>query len=280
VLGLAEKMEGEMIARGWARRLLAHAFWLPLWFGCTATPTTSLQYDPISVTVASSTEKTLAVLPLEEGRGPMLHPELQLQLFKTYIPFLPYVRIQYERLDEVYLRHRKSLRHAHSAGEPFTTLFAREIARDLRFAGLFSRVDLVSDDKDAEPHDFVLRGVLRSTGFDIYSSSYMLGMAGVALWFLPMPIGKDVATVSIDLTLEDGAGRTVWRDSFSEHGGKFFTLYNSGGRSPSTSFRIEIKTYGSNDFGIDGNSLWAYHAEALRRGMAGAKASMASALRP
>ena len=59
-----------------------------------------------------------------------------------------------------------------------------------------------------------------------------------------------------------------------------FTLYNSAGKSTSSQHRIEIKKYGSNDFGIDGNSYWAYHAEALRSGMAGAKASMAEALRP
>ena len=53
---------------------------------------------------------------------------------------------------------------------------------------------------------------------------------------------------------------------------------NGGGRSTSSRYRIEIKRYGSNDLGIDGDSLWAYHAEALRAALGEMKTSMAAYL--
>jgi hypothetical protein len=40
----------------------------------------------------------------------------------------------------------------------------------------------------------------------------------------------------------------------------------------------EITRYGSNDEGIDPNSLWAYHASALRKAMGEAKVSLEEAL--
>jgi hypothetical protein len=55
-------------------------------------------------------------------------------------------------------------------------------------------------------------------------------------------------------------------------------MYNSAGESTSSSFRIEIKRYGGNNLGIDGDSLWAYHAEALRAALGEAKESLASHL--
>ena len=251
-----------------------------LYIGCAYTPTTSLRYDPTPVSASSPLDKTIAVLPLEEARGPKLYPGLQGHLFKAYIPFLPYVKVPYERLDESHILHQKSLGHSPAQSEHFTAAFAREIANDLQRSGLFRHVEFVSDEERANEHDLVLRGILRSTEFDIYVSSYMLGMPGVLFWLLPIPVGKDAATVAIDLSLEDDSGATLWSYSFSERADKVFTLYNSAGKSTSSQYRIEIKRYGSNDFGIDGNSFWAYHAEALRRGMAGAKASMAEALLP
>jgi len=67
----------------------------------------------------------------------------------------------------------------------------------------------------------------------------------------------------------------MWSHSSSHTASKIFTLYNSHGASTSSSRRIEIKKYGSNRIGKDGNSLWAYHAEALRASVGEAKVSMA-----
>ncbi|HXV35572.1 MAG TPA: hypothetical protein VEC18_00390 [Myxococcota bacterium] len=251
-----------------------------LWVGCAYAPTTSFEYDPAPVPVSSPSDRTIAVLPLEEARGPKHYPGLQGHLFKTYIPLLPYVKVPYERLDESHILHQENLGQSPAQSEHFTTAIAQQIASDLQRSGLFRQVEFVSDEKSASEHDLVLRGVLRSTEFDIFASSYMLGMPGVLLWFLPIPIGKDAATVAIDLTLQDDSGDTLWSYSFSERAGKLFTLYNSAGKSTSSRYRIEIKRYGSNDLGIDGNSYWAYHAEALRRGMEKAKISLAETILP
>jgi len=251
-----------------------------LYIGCTYVPTTSLRYDPAPVSAHRPLDQTVAVVPLEDARGPKLYPGLQGHLFKTYIPFLPYVRVPYERLDESFILHQENLGTPTAQDEHFTAALAQEIAKDLQGSGLFRKVEFVADEARANDYDLVLRGTLRSSEFDIYATSYMLGMPGVLLWFLPIPIGKDAATVAIDLSLEDPSGATLWSHSFSERADKIFTLYNSAGKSTSSRYRIEIKRYGSNDLGIDGDSYWAYHAEALRRGMAGAKASMVEALIP
>jgi hypothetical protein len=155
---------------------------------------------------------------------------------------------------------------------------AREVARDLAQSGLFRDVQLVTDPSAAREYDLVLSGTLKSTEFDIYASSYMLGFVGVILWMIPIPVGRDAATVAIDFQLSDRAGEPIWSYSMSERAGKLFTLYNSSGESTSSQFRIEIKRYGSNKLGIDGDSFWAYHAEALREGMGEMKSSLADSL--
>jgi hypothetical protein len=259
----------------------ALCLWCLLCIGCASyTATTSLQYDPTPVSASAPLDKTVAVLPLEEARGPKLYPGLQGHQFKAYIPLLPYVVVPYERLDESHILHQRNLGHTPPQTEHFTFALAQEIARDLQHSGLFRQVEFVSNEEEASEHDLVLRGILHSTQFDISFSSYMLGMPGVLLWLLPIPLGKNAATVAIDLNLEDNSGETVWSHSFSERADKLFTIYNSGGGSTSSRYRIEIKRYGSNDFGIDGNSNWAYHAEALRHGMEEAKTSITETLLP
>ncbi len=260
-----------------AIRALALALSLLL-AACAYTPTSSLHYDPIPSHAPSFSPYRLAVLPLEEGRPPRRYPGLQGNLFKTYIPLLPYVKVEYERLDESRLLHLQNQGGASDGTERFTVAFAREIARDLDASGLFREVSFVPDVESAEAYDLVLAGTLTSSAFDIYTTSYMLGMAGVLLWFLPIPLGKDEATVAADLEITDRSGSVVWRDSFSEHASRMFTLYNSAGESTSSQYRIEIKRYGSNDLGIDGDSFWAYHAEALRSGMGAMKSSLAKDL--
>lgn len=259
-------------------RIPAIAAALLLCLGCTYVPTASLHYDPAVVDTHAPSDARLAVLPLVEARAPKRYPGLQGHLFKTYIPLLPYVKVSYERLDESYMRNRRNLGESPSPSEHFTVAIAAEIARDLRESGLFHEVHFTPDPAIAASYDLVLAGTLRSTEFDIYATSYMLGAPGVLLWFLPIPLGKDEATVAVDLELRNAAGSPLWSHSFEERASRLFTLYNSSGGSTSSRYRVEIKRYGSNPIGIDGDSVWAYHAEALRRGMAGVKGSLATAL--
>lgn len=131
------------------------------------------------------------------------------------------------------------------------------------------------DPQGAGTADYVLSGLLRSTEFDVNATSYMLGFAGVLLWLLPIPIGSNTADVAIDLMLRDTQGNVVWQFPLKGNGRRIFTFYNSGGAPVSNALTLEIKRYGTNDKGIDGDSLWAYHADALRSGMGQAKLSLA-----
>jgi hypothetical protein len=198
-------------------------------------------------------------------------------MFLTYVPLLPYVSTPYERLDD-------SLNVAtqeRGAGplprdELFPTKMAKRIADDLRQSNLFSDVQFVPEGTGSA--DYVLGGLLRSTEFDVNATSYMLGPAGVLLWFVPIPMGSDTADVVIDLMLRDSQGNLVWQFPLKGNGRRIFTLYNGGGAPISNVLSLEITRYGSNDKGIDGDSLWAYHADALRSGMGEAKASLAAFL--
>jgi len=246
--------------------------------GCAYVPTASLHYDPAVVDTHAPADARLAVLPLVDSRAPKRYPGLQGRLFMTYVPLLPYVKVSYERLDESFMLHRRNLGVSPAPDEHFSVAIAAEIARDLGGSGLFREVRFTPDPADAACCDLVLAGTLRSTQFDIYATSYLLGAPGVLLWLLPIPFGKDEATLDVELELRNAAGVRLWSQAFSERASKLFTLYNSSGASTSSLYRIEIKRYGSNAIGIDSDSIWAYHAEALRRGMAGVKRSLATAL--
>jgi hypothetical protein len=220
-------------------------------------------------------------------------------LFLTYIPGLPYIEIPYERLDEYHLLVLAKKGEPAPPEEGFPIALSRAVARDLRGSGLFREVRDIASAADAGDADFVLGGSLRSTGLDVYATSYMLGMPGVLLWLLPIPCASTAATIQIDLSLRTPKGQEVWSFPVKARASHMFTLYDSWGAelvSPSPrpvahgkaavkgypdslpaadpSGDLEIKRYGSNDLGIDGDSLWAYHAEALRAGMEQAKASL------
>jgi hypothetical protein len=203
-------------------------------------------------------------------------------MFKTYIPLLPYVEIPYERLDEVSLQHEEAREERGKAldreTQHFTQAIARAIADDLRSSGLFSEVVLLSDAAQPVEGAHVLDGELKSTEFHVNATSYMLGVAGVLLWLLPIPNGSNTADVEADLRLLDPGGKVVWQDTIAGRGRRIFTLYNSGGAPVSSRMRLEIKHYGSNDEGVDGDSLWAYHASAIRSGMEPVKRSLAEFL--
>jgi hypothetical protein len=203
-------------------------------------------------------------------------PSLQGRAFLTYVPLLPYVKIPYERIDE---HNAAALR---GRGEPdgaatqqtFPTLVSKAIAKDLAQSGLFRDVQFVSSADAATDFDLVLGGQLRSTEFDYYATSYMLGIAGVLLWFLAIPMGRNAATVEADLVLYDSSQSQVWSERIDGRAGRIFTLNNSTGGAVSSQYRLQVKQFGENDEGIDGNSLWAYHSAALREAMIPVRSSL------
>jgi len=239
---------------------------------CAYVPTTRIDYAPARPPVTNASNLTLAVVPFEEARPPRHMPGLQGRLFATYIPLLPFIKIPYERIDEHYSLAMKG--SAEATGELFPVGMARAIAHDLAQSGLFREVRFAENRAEAAGADLILSGRLNSTEFDVYATSYMLGIAGVLLWLLPIPIGSNAATVEADLVLSDASGAELWRHPLEGDASRMFTLYNSAGGAVSSPYRLEVKRYGSNDEGVDPDSLWAYHAAALREAMGSARDSL------
>ena len=245
--------------------------------GCSYVPTTRLDYAPIWTSTVPPVRSTLLVLRLTDDRPPRSYPSATGHMFLTYVPLIPYVSIPYERLDDSFdIATRERGIGPLPSDELFPTKMAKMIADDLRQSRLFSDVQFMPEQTGTA--DYVLTGVLHSTEFDVNATSYMLGMPGVLLWLLPIPIGSNTADIAIDLMLRNSHGDAVWQFPLKGNARRTFTLYNSAGAPVSNVLSLEIKRYGSNDKGIDGDSLWAYHADALRMGMGEAKASLAAFL--
>lgn len=244
------------------------------------TPTRNFSYTPavLQGTEIPETGKVLVVKKLGEARGPRTYPSLMGNMFKSYIPLLPYVRISYERLDE---SDRMTLARYNADGftaQDFSTLIAKTMTDDLTSTGMFKEVRYIGEGEVPEDADYVLSGDLKSTNFDYAISSYMLGMAGVLLWLLPIPLGKNRATVEVPLVLTDKSGTKLWSHNLQGTSHKTFMLYNSAGKALSSVFSLEIRRFGKNDEGVDGDSFWAYHASAVRAGMVETKQSLAQFL--
>ena len=75
---------------------------------------------------------------------------------------------------------------------------------------------------------YVLSGSVRASPLDETSTSYGLGMAGVLLWVLPIPMHKTSASVTVDLVLTDTAsGSVIWRDTITSGLSRTVTLYGT-----------------------------------------------------
>lgn len=259
------------------RRAVAGVVAATVLSACSYVPTRSLAYTPIPVDHAEA-GASLLVRPLEDARGPREYHSMMGQAFLTYVPLIPYLRVPYERLDEIDVEHQSAKKNPLGPEHHFTRLFAEAIARDLESSGLFREVIYEPDARVLPAFEYLLSGTLRSTRFDQTVSSYLLGMAGVLLWLMPIPMAGQTAHVELDLELRDRSGEPVWSYRIDEQETRWYTLYNSGGQAVTSRYSLEIKRYGSNDAGIEADSFWAYHAAALREGMAGAKRSLAEFL--
>ena len=258
------------------RALVAVILIVSLLAGCTYVPTRNLAYTPTPLARTHPGSAVLVVRNLEEARDERVYSSSIGRIWLTYVPLIPYVRIPYERLDESDQMHRGRRIGPEGGESHFTVAMSEVIASDLASSGLFREVRYIGNDPVPVDADYVLEGNLESTEFDVYTTSYMLGMAGVLLWLLPLPMGKNEATVDAELRLLDRSGQSVWSDKLEGEGSRIFTLYNSGGAPVTNRMMLEIKRYSRNDAGIDGDSLWAYHAAALRSGMSGIKASLSA----
>jgi hypothetical protein len=261
--------------------------------GCQITPTFTTGYYVYQETLRPQPiQSSLAVKRFEEARPDRLYTK-QGRMFLTYIPLLPYVSLPFERLDESVNIQSNSIKTSGSgitAGasqnvapdfEEYTypASVPRAIAADLDATGLFDKVVYVGTEA-TDSYRYVLSGQVRESPLHETVSSYGLGMGGVLLWFLPIPMEKTSAGIVVDLTLTDTATDTViWNDTIESEVSRLITLYNSSamvyGRSGAFSFNLIPPP---SDSQVDQKSLFSWHFEALRRAMQDAKPKLAAAL--
>src|SRR5262245_3602376 len=178
--------------------------------------------------------RRLAVKRFEEARPPRYY-NTSGRAFLTYVPLLPYVTLSYERLDESVAQLSEDVKtyHVHDMPQapPFETYtypvsFPRAIAEDLRATGLFTSVDYVGDG-DTAGFEYVLTGQVRASPLYSTATSYMLGIVGVYLWLLPIPMQKTSADISVDLELTDTrTQQVIWRDTLGSEVSRTATVYN------------------------------------------------------
>ena len=265
---------------------------LPMW-ACQLTPTFTTGYEvPAERLRASPVEGTLAVTAFTEARPPRLYT-MGGKMFMTYIPFLPYVSFPFERLEESVRIQSDAIAEGgagitmgatQNVAPPFEeyyypTSFPRALADDLAASGLFRSVEYVGDGS-TEGYRYVLGGTLHETPFRHTASSYGLGIVGVLLWFLPIPMLKATGGVNLDMELEDQeTGQVVWQKHVESSLSRYMMLYTSSamiyGRGGAFSLNVSPPPSESK---VDRRSLFSWHFEALRRGVLGARAELADAL--
>jgi hypothetical protein len=259
---------------------------------CQLTPTFTTGYHVDPAAVSAPAHRKLAVVSFSEEREPRFY-NLAGRVFLTYIPLVPYVTVRFERLEESVRIQSDAIQAGgpgmtRGADQPvappfddyyYPNSFARAVGEDLAATGLFEKVEYLPE-SEAKYADYVLRGALKGTPVRTSYTSFCLGMAGVLLWFLPVPISKTTAEVSLDLSLTDNAsGNVVWQKHLSGELHRYVTLYTNGmvyGRGGAFSFNLVPPP---SDARVDPRSLFSWHFEALRRAMLEAKTDLAQALR-
>jgi hypothetical protein len=248
--------------------------------GCAYVPTRSFSYAPVAMSFDAHQKNygVLVVKELNEARGERTYPNTMGNIFKTYIPFLPYVSLSYERLDESDAMTQESDSSRVVEKSDFRVSVSKSIAEDLNSTGLFKEVRYIGDQAVPSDADFVLSGELNTTALNTSFTSYMLGMVGVLLWILPLPMGRTTGNIEASLKMSDSSGKEVWSHQLKGKSKRTYTMYNSGGKAISSVYSLEIRRYGKNNEGVDGDSYWAYHAAALRAGMVDVKERLFKAL--
>jgi hypothetical protein len=258
--------------------------------GCQLEPTFTVEYTPQGRD-GRQTGMMLTVREFADGRAPVRNPPTA-KVFLSYVPILPWVDMSVHRVDTVVaeLDEKIAGKAAFSvvvprvpdAGEEVDIVYpktmARAVARDLESSESFSAVRVVA--REAQVEDgLVLEGTLHETTYHNYISSYGLGMVGVLLWWLPIPIGKKGGVLEMELVLRDAeSGRVIWSERVRGEEKRRFSLYTSSamiyGRKGAFSFQV---MQGDERLGVDPYSMFAWDFAALRNAMLSARSRILDA---
>ncbi len=262
--------------------------------GCQLTPNfkTGYSVDPWHRPPGGTALGSLAVSDFVESRPARVYSTTG-KLFLTYIPLIPWVSMPYERLDEsVRIQSdaiaRKgrgmTLGAKQNVAPPFEEYtypasFSRAVAEDLAESGLFSQVDHVGGALP-DDYDYVLTGRVTESPLRKSVTSFGLGMPGVLLWVLPIPMAKTTGGTTVELELRaSSTGDVVWADTIESSVHRYLTLYTSSamiyGRGGAFSLNLEPAP---SDGGVDRRSLFGWHFAALRKAMLGARPGLRAAL--
>lgn len=260
---------------------------------CQLTPTftTGYQFERSPLREPPGPGK-LAVATFEEGR-PARYYSLAGRIFLTYVPLVPYVTMPFERLDEsiqiqsddlVNIGYTMPTITDQSPAPPFAEYyypnsFPKAIAEDLASTGLFDAVDFVGK-ANSEGYRYVLSGVLNGSEFRTTVTSYGLGMAGVLLWFLPIPMQKTTGSIDVELTLTDQeTGKVIWQKHVEESLHRYVMLYTGSSMvyGSGAAWSLNVLPPPS-DSRVDRRSLFSWHFETLRRAMLKVKKEIAQVL--
>ncbi|MGH7289090.1 MAG: hypothetical protein ACREI8_13840 [Myxococcota bacterium] len=261
--------------------------------GCQLTPSFDATYQMEADRLrASPVPGTLVVQRFEEQRPPRLWSTTG-KLFLLYIPIIPWVTMPFERVDESVRQISEGIERSGRGitlgadvkpapefeAYTYPESFPRTIAQDLAAGGLFTESRYIGDQPAADAR-YVLSGSVRETPLRRSATSFGLGMPGVLLWFLPVPMAKTTASVEVDLSLVDQqTGEEIWKRTLSSEVSRMFMLYTSSamvyGRSGAFSFNLEPPP---SDAHVDRRSLFGWHFAALRRAMLDARQDLAATL--
>jgi hypothetical protein len=247
--------------------------------GCTIRANLNTGYRPYTEALRETPlPDSLAVERFRDERPPRVYSTAG-RGFLTYVPFIPYVALPFERVDESALKAGEEANLAPPFEEfTYPVSMARAIGEDLAAGGLFRSVRYVGEGP-TDGYRYVLSGVLRASPVETDMTSYGLGIVGVYLWILPIPAGQTWTSVTLDLTLTDTTtGEPIWERTVSHEYSKWVNLYTSapnlvyGGRSSFGFVQLPSSAQ------VDRESLFSWNFEVLRQAMAATRSEIAAAV--
>jgi len=144
---------------------------------------TRFVYEPPRLRNPRAPQLDIAVEWPRDVRGPRSYPSRMGLGWLSYIPLIPYIKTSYERLDESLAINQRQRGEETFDANLFPSLIASALVTDMLKSGLARDSFVVRDGESSRPAHVLLTGKLRSTEFDDYLTSYMLGWSAYTCGF-------------------------------------------------------------------------------------------------